>query len=302
MARRTALLLLVVCLAPALPTRAVAQDFIRQIGQVTITVDATDGFPGGLFVVRLHSRKRLGAAYAIFDGRRAPFFASSRGPRALVPIPATAIAGPATLGIEIFVRRGRQRVPVAVQVAERTYPDQTRVIPEEQRGLLNETDIVRDSRRLLAVLRTMTPEVQWTSPLRAPVSVEPTASFGSRREYIGGSPVESLMDGIWGEYHRGLDFEVPSGTVVQAPGAGTVLLAAPLPLSGQTVVIDHGQGLVSALFHLSRIDVHAGETVEGRAPIGLSGSTGLSLTPHVDWRVYLHGVAIDPQVLGRPVD
>jgi murein DD-endopeptidase MepM/ murein hydrolase activator NlpD len=302
MDRRTALVLLPLLAAPALSPRASAQDFIKQIGQVTITVDATDGFPGGMFVVRLHSKRRLGAADAIFDGRRAPFFQSSRGPRARVPIPATAIAGRATLGIEIFVRRGRQRVPISVAVAERTYPDQTVVIPEEQRALLSQADVVRDSRRLLSVLRTMTPDALWAVPLRPPVSAEPAASFGSRREYVGGSPVESLMDGIWGEYHRGLDFDVPTGTVVQAPGAGTVLLAAPLPLSGQTVVIDHGQGLVSALFHLSRIDVQAGQMVEGRAPVGLSGATGLAISPHVDWRVYLHGVAIDPRVTGRPVD
>jgi murein DD-endopeptidase MepM/ murein hydrolase activator NlpD len=76
-----------------------------------------------------------------------------------------------------------------------------------------------------------------------------------------------------------------------------VLLAGPLALAGETVVIDHGQGVVSALFHLSRIDVAAGARVEPRAPIGLSGDTGMTPVPQVQWRTYVHGVAVDPTVL-----
>ena len=68
-------------------------------------------------------------------------------------------------------------------------------------------------------------------------------------------------------------------------------------LSGGTVVIDHGQGIVSVLLHLSRIDVRAGEAVSGGSPIGLSGESGLAPSPLLQWRVYLHGVAVDPLVL-----
>ncbi len=82
-----------------------------------------------------------------------------------------------------------------------------------------------------------------------------------------------------------------------ATGAGTVLLAGPLVLSGGTVVIDHGQGIVSVLLHLSRIDVRAGQAVAAGSPIGLSGEGGLAPAPQLQWRVYLHGVAVDPHVL-----
>src|SRR6266511_1607332 len=82
-----------------------------------------------------------------------------------------------------------------------------------------------------------------------------------------------------------------------APAAGTVLFAGPLTLSGQTLVIDHGQGVVSALFHLSRIDLRTGDRVEPRAIVGLSGDSGIAPTPLLQWRTYVHGVAVDPSVL-----
>jgi murein DD-endopeptidase MepM/ murein hydrolase activator NlpD len=114
--------------------------------------------------------------------------------------------------------------------------------------------------------------------------------------------VEEMMDGLHGEHHRGLDYEVPVGTVVMAPAAATVLFAGNLTLTGKTLVLDHGNGVVSALFHLYRIDVREGDRVESRAAVGLSGETGLAVTPQVQWRVYLHGVAVDPRSLDRPLD
>jgi len=114
---------------------------------------------------------------------------------------------------------------------------------------------------------------------------------------VGGSPVESMTDAVWGEQHRGADFEVPPGTAVMAPAAGAVLFAGSLTLSGQTLVIDHGQGVVSALFHLSRIDLRTGDRVEPRASVGLSGDSGIAPTPLLQWRTYVHGVAVDPSAL-----
>jgi murein DD-endopeptidase MepM/ murein hydrolase activator NlpD len=126
-----------------------------------------------------------------------------------------------------------------------------------------------------------------------------TASgFGERRTHTGFAAVESLVDALQGERHRGLDYAVPPGTPVRAPAAGTVLLAGPLALSGRTVVIDHGQGVLSVLQHLSRVDVRVGETVPAAVVVGLSGDTGLAPAPRLQWRVYLHGVAVDPTVLG----
>ncbi|HSD28312.1 MAG TPA: hypothetical protein VLL75_13505, partial [Vicinamibacteria bacterium] len=71
------------------PARA-EEEIVRRVGRVTFRVDASQAFPGGVVVVRLVSRGRLGAAWALLDGRRAPFYSGRGVPRALVPVAATA--------------------------------------------------------------------------------------------------------------------------------------------------------------------------------------------------------------------
>ena len=107
------------------------------------------------------------------------------------------------------------------------------------------------------------------------------------------------MDAIFGEYHRGLDYDVAPGTPVKAPAAGTVLFAGPLGLSGRTVVVDHGQGLVSVFSHLTDAGVRQGERVDAGGTVGTSGESGIAAAPHLHWAVYLLGVAIDPRVTER---
>jgi hypothetical protein len=278
-----------------------AQEVVRRVGRYTVTAEVGSAHPGGLIVARLRATRPINAmAYANIDGRRVRFLGTSSGLRALVPLPADFPSGPTTLGVEL-VGRGRIRIPVPITVAARSYPPRVVVIPEWLRGLLSSPRRVRDSRRLLLTLRTVSALQQWRGAFQPPVDVPPSTSFGSPQTYIGGSPVEGMMDSVYGEYHRGLDYEVPEGTTVQAPAAGTVLLAGPLALTGNTVVLDHGQGVVSVFYHLSRIDVVPGQPLEGRAPLGLSGESGLAVAPHVHWGVYVSGVAVDPRVLDEKV-
>jgi murein DD-endopeptidase MepM/ murein hydrolase activator NlpD len=122
--------------------------------------------------------------------------------------------------------------------------------------------------------------------------------FGELRTYGGAAEAESLTDALVGERHRGLDYPLPIGTPVRAPGAGTVLFAGSLVLSGGTVIVDHGQGVVSVLQHLSRVSAKAGDVLAAGAEVGASGDTGLAPEPLLQWRVYLHGVAVDPLVIG----
>ena len=125
----------------------------------------------------------------------------------------------------------------------------------------------------------------------------PAASFGLAEAWPEGLALDLMTDAIHGEYHRGLDYPAGGGTIALAPAAGTVVLAGPLTLTGQTLVIDHGQGVVSAFYHLGRIDLKEGDAVAARAPIGLVGDTGIAAEPHLHWGVYVNGVAVDPSVL-----
>jgi murein DD-endopeptidase MepM/ murein hydrolase activator NlpD len=295
--RRSSVLLFLFLLA-VLPGPADAQTIVRSAGNVTVQADPRLAFPGGLFVVYVSSRRPLSAYLtAVFDGRRLPMFWTRRGYRALVPVPATLTAGDHTLGVEIRTRRGRRRIAVPVTVAPRTYPARTVVIPEAKRALVLQPGVVRDGRQVQLLLRTVTPAQQWSGPFRPPVASPPEYSYGAPTTYVGGSPIESMSDAVYGEYHRGMDYPVASGTLVQAPAAGTVLLARQNPLTGGTLLLDHGQGVISAFYHLDRIEVVEGQAVVGRTPLGLAGETGVAATPHVHWGVYVQGVAVDPRVM-----
>ncbi|MEE1808728.1 M23 family metallopeptidase [Streptomyces sp. BE133] len=126
----------------------------------------------------------------------------------------------------------------------------------------------------------------WETPVRHYVL---SASFGN--------------DGArWAHKHSGQDFAVPIGTEVKATHGGTVVKAGPNgggdgPAYGNAIVISHGNGVYSQYAHLSRIDVHIGQTVKTGEKIALSGNTGNSSGPHVHFEIRTtpnYGSAINP--------
>lgn len=126
----------------------------------------------------------------------------------------------------------------------------------------------------------------WLQPFRPPAIGRHSAGFGAGRVYRDG--FESV--------HAGTDIAAPVGTVVVAPAAGRVVLAAdhPFTLEGNLLIVDHGGGLTSAFLHLSRIDVVEGETVAAGQPIGAVGRMGRATGPHLHWAVRWHDARIDP--------
>jgi hypothetical protein len=274
----------------------------KQVGRLTITADTTQAFPGGLLLVRLHPPRANGTAFAQFEGRRYDFFPTPSGPRAVVPIPLTTPSGSAVLGIDLWTGRRRSRLALDVPILERRYASRQVEVPEGKRFLLGRDSAVRDSRLVLAMLKIVTSRAFWTGPFAAPVSLPPLPSFGFLETNTLGQPINQRLDGNWGERHRGLDYPTPPGTVVQAPAAGTVVLSRALTATGQTILIDHGQGVMSAFFHLGRIDVRAWDWVEARRPIARTGDSGIASAPMLHWGIYIKGVAIDPRILLSPLE
>ena len=89
---------------------------------------------------------------------------------------------------------------------------------------------------------------------------------------------------------------VPRGTPIKASAQGRVLAVDDYFFNGNTVFIDHGNGLISMYCHLDRIDVQAGDAVVQGQRIGLSGMTGRASGPHLHWSVVLNGVMVDPEL------
>jgi hypothetical protein len=280
---------------------ASAQEVTRRLGAATVSIDVTSAHPGGLVVAELRSRRRLGTVYGILDGRRCPFFPGGPGLKALLPIPIDFPVGPTSVGIEIRTRSGRQRFAVPITVAPREYPERRATIPETKRTMLEGADAVRDGRLVQLKLRTVSRSRNWNGRFQPPVGISPVPSFASRGTF-GDDAVEEKTDAIFGEYHRGLDYMVPVGTPVAAPASGIVLHAGPLTLTGGTMMIDHGQGVITVFYHLGELRVREGDRVSAGDVVGLSGDTGIVDEAQLHWGLYVHGVAVDPRAAVRLSD
>ncbi len=144
--------------------------------------------------------------------------------------------------------------------------------------------IRRESRRLSAIFATVSPERWWRGSFSRPVPHPASSSFGKR----------SILNGRPRSPHTGTDFDSDTGTPVAAPNHGIVVLAGELYYSGNTVILDHGQGLYSFFAHLSEIDVKEGSRVEREKVLGKVGATGRVTGPHLHWTVRLLRTRVDP--------
>jgi len=97
--------------------------------------------------------------------------------------------------------------------------------------------------------------------------------------------------------HMGLDLQGFRGDTVVAATRGVVVLVEPFLLAGNIVYVNHGAGLLSAYFHLSRQLVAVGDTVEAGTPVGLVGATGRVTGPHLHWVVRYGRTSVDPRSL-----
>ncbi len=120
----------------------------------------------------------------------------------------------------------------------------------------------------------------WVMPVDGRVS----SRFGLRK----------LADEDHARQHRGLDIAAPTGTPIRAARAGTVSFAGRRGGFGNTVVVDHGQGVSTLYAHASTIDVNVGDRVRAGAPIAKVGSTGRSTGPHLHFEIRRDGEAVDP--------
>ena len=126
-------------------------------------------------------------------------------------------------------------------------------------------------------------------PLTVPLEVEPSSRYGDQRVYNG------RTEGV----HYGLDLPGAAGDPVGAAGDGEVVLARDCYMSGKTILVWHGAGVFTAYFHLSRMEVKAGDTVTSGQRLGRVGSTGRSTGPHLHWGVKVDGLWVDPRSATR---
>ena len=123
--------------------------------------------------------------------------------------------------------------------------------------------------------------------LRLPKSAR-RAGFGESRQYrYKGRTVDRQI-------HRGIDLASVPRSQVPAANSGQVVYGGLLGIYGNTVVIDHGFGLLSTYSHLSRIDVKVNQMVSKGDIIGRTGSSGLAGGDHLHFGVFVHSTFVNP--------
>jgi murein DD-endopeptidase MepM/ murein hydrolase activator NlpD len=172
-------------------------------------------------------------------------------------------------------------------VVDGDYPTFDIVLPPGKGDLLDPQLVRAEAEKLAAIWYGPETARLWKGRFRRPIDDQfvTSAPFGQQRSYNGG-PVNS--------FHAGQDFSAPEGARVVAPAAGVVLLAEPLIVRGNAVVVDHGAGVYTGYWHLSQIAVTPGQQVQPGDVLGLVGTTGLSTGNHLHWEMRLRGVAVDP--------
>ena len=185
--------------------------------------------------------------------------------------------------------RDQQGKPLNIgfQVADKAYEEQHITIKDKRKVNPEKRDmerITRETAQIQQALRHWSAREEMILEFNKPVTGPTSSTFGLRRFFN-----EQAR-----KPHSGLDIAAPEGTPILSPAPGTVLDTGDFFFNGNTVLLDHGQGLVTMYCHMSKIDVIPGQTVSTGDKLGEVGMTGRVTGPHLHWGVSLNDARIDP--------
>src|SRR5579872_764951 len=255
----------------------------RSFGAVRVFPSAP--VQGDTLVVLVSVPDHAGATLT-FDGSAVATYATPGGDlRALIGTDPDVAAGSHTIAAAIRDAGGTmRRMTQTVHLAAGRFGVRHLTLGPTTFGLITPQNLAIESRALVPVLRRRTSTAWWDGVFAVPSDGPIDSPYGEQGVYNGRRE--------W--WHMGVDFAALEGAPVVAANAGVVALARPLPLGGNTIVIDHGQGVLSEYLHLSAFVVHEGARVERGAVIGRIGATGLVTGPSVHWGLYVNGLPVNP--------
>jgi len=242
-------------------------------------------WPGGIAILDLGTSAQSRPA-ATYNAKRVLVFENNERWYAAVGLPLATAAG----NNSIDLNDGRR---VIFEVQSHEYREQRLTISNKSYVTPDQAQLDRIAgERIIinAALANYREHELDSVSLAAPVDGPRSSSFGLRR-FFNDQPRSP---------HKGMDISASEGVAINAPRDGVVTATGHYFFNGNTVIIDHGQGLVTMYCHLSKIQVAEGDTLNSGEKLGEVGATGRVTGPHLHFGVYLNATAVDPAILLNP--
>ena len=204
----------------------------------------------------------------------------------------TCFVGIGAVGLEtkpgrhmIHLRMGEKSMQLPLLVKRARFPTLFLTLPKEKVFLSPEDTerAEREEERLRLLWMTMTDRL-WEGSFWLPLEHSISTAFGTKR----------MMNRKVTSIHKGVDIRGKEGDRVAASNRGRVVLAEELFFGGNTVILDHGQGIFTIYMHLSSFNVKPDDLVSTGDVIGSVGSSGRSSGPHLHFGVKVLGISVNP--------
>jgi murein DD-endopeptidase MepM/ murein hydrolase activator NlpD len=240
---------------------------------------------GKCFSIVLPSNDPYAKNYLEFLDQKIKFYQDEDEIKAIVGVPPDQPTGVYPLFIKMTDINGEEQIiDRRVLVGKTVFPTVSFWLKPAKKKLLVSRAVVDEWAEIEQVLAKESPEQLWVGKFIVPVNETVSMVFGTQ-EYVNNKKRGQ---------HRGLDLAAETGTEVMAANIGKVVFIKKLEAYGGTIVIDHGQGINSLYFHLSKFLCKVGDEVGQGDIIALSGNTGISSGSHLHWGMSVHNLRVDP--------
>jgi len=242
-----------------------------------------NAIPGGIAIIKLDATQQKPIAY--FGNKRVMVRKNDAHWEAIVGLPLSIKAGIHKLKVKIPNKTFHKDF----SVNDKKYA--TQYITLKNKRMVNpyarDMDrIIKEKRIIGSALKQWTEQDYVQAQFILPVNGRLSSPFGLKR-FFNMQPRKP---------HSGLDIAAPEGAIIKAPADGTVINTGNYFFNGNTVFLDHGQGLITMFCHMNNIDVKKSDVVKQGEVIGKVGMTGRVTGPHLHWSVSLNNTRVEPKL------